>query len=237
MPARGRGYTRPATLISLWSSAPFLLNNSVGQFDPDPSVDGRMRSFNASIEQMLWPEMRQKDSVLGDKIPGVIDRTTIRSFVYIPLSYLPDALQKPASFASRFLPWLFSPQGDLSLGPIPAGTPIGLLANTKLRAEPEDNLPEHAVNLIRLVDQLRANLPALASDSTDGQLRQKLSDLREPFMALSKCPDFVINRGHYFGTAQFNDLDGLSDDEKAFGMEPVLSDPDKRALIAFLKTF
>ena len=21
---------------------------------------------------------------------------------------------------------------------------------------------------------------------------------------LSKCPDFVVNRGHYFGTAQFN---------------------------------
>ena len=31
--------------------------------------------------------------------------------------------------------------------------------------------------------------------------------------------------------------DGLTDDEKAFGTEPVLSDDDKRALIAFLKTF
>jgi hypothetical protein len=29
MPAGGRGYTRPASLISLWSTAPFLLNNSV----------------------------------------------------------------------------------------------------------------------------------------------------------------------------------------------------------------
>ena len=29
----GRGYTRPASLISLWSSAPFLLNNSVGHMD------------------------------------------------------------------------------------------------------------------------------------------------------------------------------------------------------------
>ena len=31
--------------------------------------------------------------------------------------------------------------------------------------------------------------------------------------------------------------DGLSADEKAFGTEPELSDQDKRALIAFLKTF
>jgi hypothetical protein len=29
----------------------------------------------------------------------------------------------------------------------------------------------------------------------------------------------------------------LSDDEKAFGREPELNDEDKRALIAFLKTF
>ena len=56
-------------------------------------------------------------------------------------------------------------------------------------------------------------------------------------MELSKCPDFVVNRGHYFGTAEFNRQDGLSADEKAFGREPELSDADKRALIAFLKTF
>ena len=29
----GRGYTRPASLVSLWTSAPYLLNNSVGHID------------------------------------------------------------------------------------------------------------------------------------------------------------------------------------------------------------
>ena len=29
----GRGYVRPASLVSLWSTAPFLLNNSVGHED------------------------------------------------------------------------------------------------------------------------------------------------------------------------------------------------------------
>jgi hypothetical protein len=43
-------------------------------------------------------------------------------------------------------------------------------------------------------------------------------------LALSKCKDFVVNRGHYFGT----DLSKR---------EPGLSDEDKRALIEFLKTF
>jgi hypothetical protein len=62
-------------------------------------------------------------------------------------------------------------------------------------------------------------------------------NLREPMLALSKCPDLVVNRGHYFGTEQFNKQDGLTEDEKSFGTEPALSDDDKRALIAFLKTF
>jgi hypothetical protein len=239
MPPGGRGYTRPPTLVALWSSAPFLLNNSVGPFSQDPSVDGRMRDFDAGIEQMLWPEKREHDSVLGDKVPGTIDRTTARSFVYIPVSYLPTLLQQPASWASRLLPWLFTPTGDLTLGPIPEGTPVGLVANTKLRPELEDNVPEHAANLGRLAAALAVNTPTIAQANqiSDEDLRQKLSGLREPFMALSKCPDFVVNRGHYFGTAMFNQQDGLSDDEKSFGTEPELSDDDKRALIAFLKTF
>jgi hypothetical protein len=231
MPAGGRGYTRVPSLIALWSSAPFLLNNSVGPFSQDPSVDGRMRDFNAAIEQMLWPEKRERDEMLGDKIPGRMDRTTARSYVYIPTTYLPDILQKPANDIVK--------SGMIAIGPIPAGTPVGLLANTKLRAEPGDDVPQHAANMARLAAAFLgdARTIATANQTGDDELRQKLSDLRAPFMALSKCPDFVVNRGHYFGTAQFNEQDGLSDDEKAFGTEPVLNDDDKRALIAFLKTF
>ncbi|MBV9250353.1 MAG: hypothetical protein JO227_14045, partial [Acetobacteraceae bacterium] len=55
MPAGGRGYTRVPSLISLWSTAPFLLNNSVGRFDPSPSVAARVGSFNDSITPLLWP--------------------------------------------------------------------------------------------------------------------------------------------------------------------------------------
>jgi hypothetical protein len=55
-------------------------------------------------------------------------------------------------------------------------------------------------------------------------------------MKLNKCPDFVVNRGHYFGTAEFNQTEDLTEDEKAFGTEPVLSDEDKLALIEYLKT-
>ena len=42
-------------------------------------------------------------------------------------------------------------------------------------------------------------------------------NLIDPLLELSKCPDYVVNRGHYFGAD--------------------LSDDDKWALIEFLKTF
>src|ERR1043166_4210203 len=34
MPGGGRGFTRPASLVSLWSTSPYLLNNSVGGLYP-----------------------------------------------------------------------------------------------------------------------------------------------------------------------------------------------------------
>ena len=93
MPAGGRGYTRVPSLISVWATAPYLLNNSVGKFEASPSVAARMASFQDSIAQMLWPDKRDKDPVLGDKIPGLIDRTTATSWLRIPTGYLPDAIK------------------------------------------------------------------------------------------------------------------------------------------------
>ena len=92
----GRGFTRPASLVSLWSTAPFLQNNSVGPFDPSPSVEARMKVFQASIEQMLWPERRRNDELFtGLKIEGAgvgwIQRTTADSFIRVPEGYCPTA--------------------------------------------------------------------------------------------------------------------------------------------------
>jgi hypothetical protein len=239
MPAGGRGYTRVPSLISVWSTAPLLLNNTVGPFDIDPSVNARLRSFEASIEQMLWPERRERDAVLGEKAEGLIDRTTERSTVTVPTGFVPEALQPMQGTLHRWLPWLFEQDGDVVLGPIPKGTPVALLANLKLRAE-GDTLHEkatHVRDVGELLIELRRALKSAPADATDEQLREHFAKLRQPMLTLSKCPDFVVNRGHYFGTAQFNRQDALSDDEKSFGREPELNDEDKRALIAFLKTF
>ncbi len=239
MPAGGRGYTRVPSLISIWSTAPFLLNNTVGDFDGDPSVAARMKVFDGAIEQMLWPEKRQHDALLGDRVPGTIDRTTKRSAITIPTGYVPESLRPLQDTVHRWFPWLGDDAGGVVLGPIPEGVPVGLLANTKVRAESDDpgDKAKQIAGLGDLLLKLKLDLLAMPPTATDAELRDRFANLAGPLMSLSKCPDFVVNRGHYFGTAQFNRQDGLSADEKSFGREPELSDDDKRALIAFIKTF
>jgi len=225
MPAGGRGYTRPPSLVSLWSTSPFLLNNTVGEFNSDPSVRGRLASFQNSIEQMLWPEKRDKDELLGDKIPGRIDRTTERSYLRISYGYLPDALQQLQGLR-RFFPWLIDDKNrTIQIGPIPAGTPVGLLTNLNPMSESADPVERlaHDKQVLDLVLKISSDLKKLPADASDDEAKKVFANVVDPLLGLSKCPDLIVNRGHYFGTGQFS------------GGEPGLSDADKRALIAFLK--
>jgi hypothetical protein len=225
MPGGGRGFTRPASLISLWSTAPFLLNNSVGKFNPSPSVEARLASFQDSIEKMLWPEMRDKDPVLGDKVPGLIDRTTARSFLRVASGYVPDNLRGALDVTQRIFPKLFG-DGGIEVGPIPKGAPVALLSNLNLLADDADFIGhvDHDAKVLDLVIKLKHDLAALPKDASDEDANRILSNLVEPLMNVSKCPDYVVNRGHYFGTDKFLEELGLTDG-------------DKRALIEFLKTF
>ncbi len=240
MPGGGRGYTRPPSLISLWSTAPFLLNNSVGHFNPSPAVKDRMDSFNDSIEQMLWPAKRDKDPTLErifrekgiQDFPGVVDRTTQTSYLVVRAGYLPDTLSGLVPYGSWLFPSFYGKcggrqdlnRGDICLGPIPAGTTVGLLSNIDLRPNDENNLRQDA-KLLGILKKVRDSLAELPDNATDEQARDVFikQGLVEKLMSVSKCQDYVVNRGHYFGTG----YDG----------EPPLSDEDKRALIEFLKTF
>jgi hypothetical protein len=227
MPAGGRGYTRPPSLVSLWSTAPFLLNNSVGKFNREPSVNGRLSSFQNSIEQMLWPEKRDKDELLGDRIPGKIDRTTEDSYLKVSYGYLPDALQQ-LPWLARFFPKIIDDENKMiKIGPIPEGTPVGLLTNLNPFSESTDPAVrlEHDIKLLNLMGRLSADLQKLPKGATGEQAKPIFANVVDPLLELSKCPDLIVNRGHYFGTNKFA------------GGEPGLSDADKHALIAFLKRF
>jgi hypothetical protein len=226
MPAGGRGYTRPPSLISLWSTAPYLLNNTVGKFDPSPSVEARMRSFQIGIEQMLWPEKRDKDAVFHDKIPGSIDRTTATSWLSVPVGYLPEAFATFRTPLSRLLPGIFTSEGSVKIGPIPKDTPVDLIGNLDVLSDSTDpgERVAHAAQVAALLVQLKHDLEALGPNPTDDDARKVFAPLGRRLFELSKCPDYIVNRGHYFGTDRFAEEPGLNDD-------------DKRALIEFLKTF
>jgi hypothetical protein len=114
----------------------------------------------------------------------------------------------------------------VKIGPIPKGTPVGLIGNF-------DPLPEdtgwlsslsRAWKLLGLVLQLRHDLAAMPANPDDTTAARIFEPLGRELYELSVCPDYVVNRGHYFGTDKFAE-------------EPGLSDADKFALIEFLKTF
>jgi hypothetical protein len=69
--AGGRGYDRTPSLVNVWATAPFLHNNSVGLFNGDPSVAGRLAAYQSAMNLLLSPNLR----------PGLasIPRTTERS--------------------------------------------------------------------------------------------------------------------------------------------------------------
>ena len=193
------------------------------------------RSFQNSIEQMLWPEKRDKDRVLADKVPGVIDRTTTTSYLRVPKGYLPEFLQDIIELEEHIIPDdkgvpLFKETG-LEVGPIPKGTPVNLLANLNMMPDDANILERfaHRKQLVKLLIKIKKALKALPDNATDEQATQVFlqQGLADELLALSKCDDFVVNRGHYFGTNFLNQAEN----------EPGLSDGDKRALIEFLKTF
>ncbi len=201
LPAGGPGYLRPTSLLGLWYSAPYLHNNSVGTFDPSPAAPARRAAFQSGMEQLLWPQKREKDEKLGDKIPGKIDRTTAVSRLRLPVRVVPEEFVGLLD-QSGFLPGFKTPR-DMEIGPIPAGTPVSLLANFDLMS------PKAAALLLRMKKEWK----------TEADFDKFAGELFE----LSACPDYIVNRGHYFGTG----LDG----------ESALTDQQKRDLIEFLKAF
>lgn len=195
-PSGGPGYYRTASLVGLWTSAPFFHNNALGKFTGDPSVAGRMDAFNDAVEKLLWPEKR-----LGK---ASIWRTSRECSLQLQLAVIPEPLRtllKPHADAD----------GYFRLGPIPEGTPINLLGNLNPDADPAE--------LVKLCLEIKRSLAEIKLRNLKGEEAKAV--LREHvaprLWAASKCPDFIEDRGHTFGSD--------------------LPDSDKRALIEYLKTF
>lgn len=194
-----------------------------------PCVDNRMRLFNDSIRKMLWPERRRQDSMTTVPVPGYIYRTTAAACVTVPVGYMPEIVQDYPGVFHWLADWAFEEDGALALGPLPEGFPINAITNVELI--PDNDEPGGMAHLWRLVKAgptlLRA-FKGLGGFCTPAELETPGAQSRaervvaetglvDTLVGLSKCPDFVVNRGHTFGAE--------------------LSDEDKMALIAYLKRF
>jgi hypothetical protein len=218
MPAGGRGYTRVPSLVSVWSTAPLLLNNSLGPFtDGRVSIKAREEAFDQAMEKLLSPwddktrAKREVERISKRWLPGVIDRTTVDSYFEIPPSNVPAWLRWSLR---QVCPGTVDDQGFVRLGPIPKNAPIGLISNIEIWPDAAP-LTQSLWHLAKL---FTASLPmavALCSNDTNST---DFNTVLRPLLKFNKCPDLVVNRGHYFGT------EGLSDDEKD-------------DLIEFVKTF
>ncbi len=157
---------------------------------------------------MLWPEKRKHDPVLGDRNTGdpiyEIDRTTERSYLSMPKDYVPDSLRAISARMSRLLPSQFRPDGGITIGPSPQG-PAGQPAVQPAAVASESSNPidklRHAERRLQLLVDLKRYLISLPANATDEQMVSGIADKMGPtLLALNKCPDFEVNRGHYFGT-------------------------------------
>src|SRR5437870_2540721 len=96
-----------------------------------------MRSFQDSIEKLLWPERRPRDPVLGQAVPGggLIDRTTTASFLRITAELVPPYLRQRSGNVLNALGRRLSLVRDegLVLGPIPAGAPVNVFCQSLAR--------------------------------------------------------------------------------------------------------
>jgi hypothetical protein len=202
-----------------------------------------MRSFNDAIKQLLWPEQRAKDidqkASFPDGVyllggtgpagtgPSLVDRTTQRTYLRVATGYLPAPLSGATAtkVEHAIAPWLFSDTG-IQIGPIPAGTPVNLLADLNFLSDSTNRLQRimHNTEVLFFLLKLKHDLQSVPNNATDDQVRQVFSNAESELIKFNKCPDFVVNRGHYFGT----DL---------LAGEPGLSDADKNALVEFVKTF
>jgi hypothetical protein len=180
------GYYRTPSLVSLWSSAPFLHNNVLGKFTGDPSIAGRLDAFNDAVEKLLWPEKRLNKASIW--------RTQNECSLHLRKEFVPKLLQRFAG-----------PDGYIRIGPIPKGTPLNLIANLEPDFKNADLFLKVTEKLIKI------NAQHLSSDAAAEELRKLVPDL----IAANQCPDFIEDKGHYFGTD--------------------LPDNDKRALVEYLK--
>ena len=175
-----KAYYRTPTLVSIWATAPYLHNNSVGEYNADPSIAGRMTAYEDGMSKLLWPERR--DGIRSVKV------TTENST-------LPDLFPLLKNLEPELAAFDFNP----ALLRIPKGTPLNLLTNINPRDAKSilqayidgvlDGRPKTEFNQLRTINHSKGQAAMV-----------------KKMLEVSTCPDFIEDKGHYYGH-QLSDAD------------------------------
>ena len=194
MPGGGRGYQRVPSLVSMWASAPYLHNNSLGLFNGDPSVAGRMAAFQDGVEKLLWPRQAAGPAVgLPHHATQLAhDRQILpaRSALLLAQAQGHGIARQRGRHPSRP-----NSQGH-------AGQPAR-------QYRPRDFArPGKLLDFVALAMALDTTLRGIRTEKLDdAAAAARLKPLVPALLKLSKCPDLVTDGGHLFGTQ-------LADDDK-----------------------
>jgi hypothetical protein len=165
-------FYRTPTLVSIWASAPYLHNNSIGRYTGDPSVKGRMEAFEDAMEKMLWPEKR-------DGINSIKRTTAVTS--------LPDIFPGLQPHLKSF------DDMKLEIFELPAGTPVNLLMSFN---------PKHVPSILgAYLKGVLAGSPRRHFNSLVNSRREAgIEAVERKLLQLNTCPDFIEDRGHTYGS-------------------------------------
>ncbi|MBC7387443.1 MAG: hypothetical protein H7301_14935 [Cryobacterium sp.] len=174
-------YYRTPTLVSIWATAPYFHNNSLGLYNGDPSVKGRMDAFEDGMTKLLTPNKR-----LGVRSIKVTSTVTT----------LPDAFP---GFKAKHP---YFDEMKLKLLEFPVGTPVNLMMSLN---------PKHFPSLIAayvkgvVAGRPEKEFPGLV----DRRRKAGIEAVKKKMLELNTVPDFIEDRGHTFGS-DLSDEDKLA---------------------------
>lgn len=170
-------FYRTPTLVSIWATAPYFHNNSLGLYNSDPTVKGRMEAYDDAMEKLLWPEKR-----LGVKSIKVTSTTISLPEVF------PGLGEKLKGFEDM----------DLKLLELPAGTPVNLVMNVN---------PRHFASVAgAYIKGVLGGKPKKHFKSLIDTRRQAgIEAMKQRLLMVNTIPDFIEDKGHYYGSKLSND--------------------------------
>jgi hypothetical protein len=165
---------RTPPLVSIWATAPYLHNNSVGLFNGDPTLAGRMEAYYDGMKKMLWPEKR--DGVKSIKI--TTEDSKLPDIFPVLTALMPELAEYPGL--------------ELDLVRVPKGTPINLIMNI----HPKDVKAVILAYVEGVLDGApKARFAELRLRNHDAGVKKMLAKMLD----VNTCPDFIEDRGHTYG--------------------------------------